>query len=255
MSLALARTLRHVAPLPDMCERGTDNELRCTVRSDGVEVFAQSATVSIFDMSGAPLVAAASASVSDGSTARYVWSTPANTPLGEGYRVQWTHVFDTDVGDDVSPTITMDNQVMVVRQRLICPVGVQELWSEAPALNPSTNGGPITAMTATDQERFVDTAWMRIEQRLLSMGRRPYLVIGPGALAEVTTLSALALVFAALGHRLNEAYAAQAESYRLQAEQAWSRLSVTYNEAQDGIPDSGRRSAKPSQIWAGRGRG
>lgn len=254
MGLTHPYGVRRTTFLPDQIEVGAANEVRCAVYFNGLEVYPDSGTVTIRRSGGAVLVDAAAATVEDGASSRYVYDAPTTIPFEEGGVVRWELTFDNGIGEAEGPvTLAFENEAVFVRCRPTCPIAIEHVWMVAPALKPAGTGGAITVMTRAEQEGMLENAWIQVEQRLLSAGRRPYLVIGASALVEVTRLTFLALAFGALGHRLNEAHTATAESYRLQAEEAWKRVRLTYDETQLGGGDNVRVSARRAGVFLGRG--
>jgi len=119
-----------------------------------------------------------------------------------------------------------------------------DLIRRVPALDPAS-ASVIT--TASDYQDFIDEAWTEIQLRLINLGNRPNLVIGPSALRDVLMYLALALIFENEAAQDN-GYLVRAESYRDQYELAWSRLQLTYDSDDDGQPDVKRRAAGAS-VW------
>lgn len=240
--------------LPDQLVVGAENEVRCTVYMNGSEVYASSATVTVVRAHRTVVVATMAAETPEGGSARAKLTIPSTTPFEEGGTVRWRLTFDDGIGEAHGSTVVdFENEAMFVRVRPVCPISIEHVWMVAPALQPGIPGGAVTTMGAQQQEGMLEMAWIEVEQRLLTYGRRPFLVIGSSALVEVTRLTVLAKLFAALGHRLNEAHTATAESYRLQAEEAWKRVRVAYDETQIGGGSGPRVSARRAGTFVGRG--
>ncbi len=232
--------------LPDFLERGIANTVQARLERHGVAVAIVGGTCTVFDSTGSVVTTGATVDGPEEGTVEFA-VTPASTyQYGEGWRVLWVLVTE-DEG-----TQTVENEAMLVRRRLGHPVSMALVWTLAPQLNPG-GGDPITAMTAERQAALLTLAWVRVQTRLMENGKRPFLVVGSSALVEITTHTVLHLIFSALSHSLNEAYAEIAELHRVRCEEAWVRVRLAYDETQDGVVD-GRKSAMPSAIWLGRGR-
>ena len=252
MSTTFAQGIRAALTLPDMCEAGASNTLRCPVYVDGVLTEPTSGTVTIYDATGAVVVNQQSVSKA-GDSAYYAWATPATAIKGTGWRVQWDLVMP---GDGFSAgAFKFENEAMVVRKRLTCPVTTQLLWLTSPGLNPG-GSQPITALTAAEQDYMIEIAWIKTQGRLLAQDRKPYMIIASHGLFEFVEQSALALIFGAMAQRLNESYAVIAEGHRVNAENAWKRVRFEYDTSDTGSASAdgaSRKASRPAQIWLGRG--
>lgn len=234
-------------PLPYMMERGQPNTLEVRVARNGEPATIESGTYAIFDPTGAPSTSG-TVTVGPEPGLATISSTPSTAiPYGEGWRVTWALIIE-DEGEDAH---TFENAAMIVRERLVCPVTTTALWTVAPALNPSKETR-VTDLSELEQASLITTAWVKVQQRLLEYGRRPFLVVGNYALHEVTLQTALHLIYAALSSQAYEAYGALAEQHRMQAEEAWKRVRLDYDMSQDGVLET-RLPAKPGVVWFGRG--
>lgn len=244
MPVTVAPPIRARFPVPDVLQRGAANTLRCPISESGVAVAPTSGTITITDGAGTVQVSAATATISS-SVATYSYTPAATLQLGERWVVEWSLVTST------YGTLTFRNDAMLVRNLIYCPISVDDLWPLEPALQPSGSDAQ-TAMTVADFDAKLEEAWITVQNRLIQMGKRPYLVIGANALREVVQHQTLVLVFRGLETRLPNAYAEKANRYHALLEEAWTRARLTYDEADDGKPDEGRRAARPSALWIGR---
>lgn len=244
MAVTLGPAVRARLPLPDTIERGTANTLRCPLYDASGVVAPTSGTITITDAGGTVQVSAASVTITS-NVATYSWTPGATLTLGDGWVVEWSLV-TTAYG-----TLAIRNGAMLCRVRLTCPITVDDLYALEPSLSPA-GSDPITAMTAADFDARLEEGWTQVQSRLLAMGKRPYLAVGAHALREVTQRTALAVVFRGLSTRLASAYTEMADRYHDMAEQAWTRVRLTYDETDDGKPDVGRKAARPAAIWIGR---
>lgn len=244
MPVTVGPPVRARLPLPDMLERGALNTLRCPLSDANGALTPTGSTVTITDRAGTVHVSAAAATIT-ASVPTYAYTPASTLQLGEGWIVEWSHT-TTEYG-----VVGIRNDAMLVRRRLTCPISVDDLWQLEPSLQPS-GSDPQTSMTSTDFDAKVDEAWVQIQSRLLQAGKRPYLVIGSGALREVVQYATLAIVFRGLETRLPNAYTEKAGKYHALLEEAWTRARLTYDETDDGKSDEGRRAARPSALWIGR---
>ena len=233
------------SPVPDQIERGVPNTVEARFAFDGAPVVLTSGTCTVFDASNNTVATGVVTVGGEVGRAAFTFTPATTRSFSEGWRTEWEVT-------DGSRTYTMQNDAMLVRKRLACPVTMATVWLRAPALDPS-GADPITAMTAQDQASMLTAAWLAIQVRVIEYGKRPYLVVGGSALHEVTLETTLFYIFEALAHRLAETYGPIAEAHRMRAEDAWKRVKLAYDETQDGTPD-GRVAVKPSGIWVGRGR-
>lgn len=231
-------------PLPDLIERGTATTLRCPVYLDGELAVPSSAHVQVLDRGG-QVVAGGAASVVDG-VAEYTVPGPtlASHELAEGWQVVWTLTVDGEVH-------RVRNEAALVRYRLHPVISDADLYERVPALSPHAPR-PITDRTTYQTER--DAAWVQIQRRLISQGRRPWLVLSPGALAEAHLTLTLALILEGLSVRTAEAISDRAAEYRRQYQDAWRQLSFVYDEPGGGLASAqnARRTPRAPIFLAGR---
>lgn len=241
MPTSLGPAVRARLPLPDLLERGQPNTLRAPLEDSGGPVSATSARLSITRGSTTLLDDVAATIVSGVPT--YEWAPASTLELGDVV-VRWT-IVTASYG-----TLSVRNDGVVCRVRLLCPIGAADLWPLAPSLNPAGDS-PVSAMTLADFDAAVGEAWIAVQQRLLTAGRRQHLVIGAHALREVCQHHTLAIVWGALAHRLNEAYRQLAIDHGTMLEAAWGRVRLVYDESDDGEPDAGRKAGQPAVLWIG----
>ncbi len=239
MPTTLTTPLRARLPLPDTIERGQANALRCPLYLSGTLTAPASGVVSVYDANGTARVDNAAVTVAS-SVAGYAWTPATDLALGENWRVEWTLVVS-------GVTYQFRNPAMLVRCRPSCPITPQDMYDLAPALNPG-GSDPVTAASAADHDGMIEVAWVDVQGRLLAAGRRPWLVIGGHALRDVTLYTALARTFDSLSHRNRETYGEAGKDYQRRADDAWARLTLTYDADDDGAANSGRRGAS-GVLW------
>lgn len=228
----------------ELIDHGRANLLKCPVYRAGALVSptqGASSTITVKDSSGT-IVVSTTVTVTD-SVAQYSLAAAAIasyvTP-SEGWLVEWALLMADGV------VHTFSTQAMLVRRQLYPVVTEADLYRRASVLDPAGTA-PITSLTNyTDK---LDEAFVHIQNRLIEAGRRPWLIIAPGALRDVHALLTLALIFEDLASRLNEAHQVRAVSYRNQFEDAWARLKFPYEDS-DGMPVPGSaRGASAGMIW------
>ena len=229
--------------LPDLLERGLANTLRCPVYLSGALVAPSSGTVSIYDATGTAQVSGASVTIT-GSVATYSYTPATSLPLADDWRVEWTLTIS-------GATVYARNDAALVRARLRNPVTDQDIYSRNSALDPSS---PTVIHSLSTLQDFLDASWQEIQRRLIGRGRRPWLVMSPSALYDVSLNLALSYVYDDFASRLNPAYAEQAATYRERYEDKWKEVSFKYDDLDDGKATPGRRrSASPTTWLCGRG--
>lgn len=243
MTATFGPAVRVPSSLPDVFERGVSNTTSCPIYAAGTLVTPTSGSCSISGPGGAVVASGAVTIVS--GVATYEWTPPASTSLGEGWQVTW-ELSTTDHG-----VIRHRNEGMIARFRGICPLSVSDLYDVAPAIKPGNTS--ISAMTHEDIDAKIRVAWEQVQVRLISLGRRPWLVIGSYALKEVTQLTALSIIYSGLQHRGNEAILATSQQYQVDLKAAWDRLKLTYDEGDAGTAATGKKAGGIGQLWIGRG--
>lgn len=241
MPASLGPAVRARFPLSDLCERGQANILRAPLEDSGGAVSATSARISI-TRGSTTLVNNEAATIVSG-VPTFEWTPAASVALGD-IVVRWTIVTST------YGTLSVRNDGVVCRVRLLCPIGASDLWPLAPSLDPDGDA-PVSAMTLADFDDAIGEAWIAVQQHLLNSGRRQHLVIAANALRQVCQHQALAIIWAGLAHRLNEAYREVARDHRDQLKDAWDRVRLVYDEADDGEPDAGKKAGQPAVLWIG----
>lgn len=229
--------------LPDLIERGIANTLRCPLYLDGALVAPSSGTISIYDASNTAQVSGASATIT-GSVATYSYSPSASLTLGDNWRVEYTLTVS-------GATVYARNDAALVRARLRNPVTDADLYSRMSSLNPSNQ---TVIHSLSDLQDYLDASWQEIQRRLINKGRRPWLAMSPSSFYDASLWLALSLIFDDFATRLNEAYAAQAATFRERYEAAWRELTFRYDESDSGQADAARRRSANPTIWlCGRG--
>ncbi|MCB9763925.1 MAG: hypothetical protein H6739_29410 [Alphaproteobacteria bacterium] len=222
-----------------MLERARANSLSCPIWQDGSLVAPSSGTITIWDGSGTKQVDADSITVSS-STATYSYTPSSSLSYGEGWRIEWSLIID-------SVTHVFRNDASLVRVSLYSPITDADLFRRVSSLNP-TGAAPLSSVS--DYQDYLDEAHVIIQNRLISRGNRPNLILSPSALREVYLTLTLSLIFSDFATRLNDSYEAMSQEYKRDYQAAWDDLRFTYSSG-DEEENSGtrrRRSASPT-IW------
>lgn len=227
--------------LPELLERGRDNTIKCPVYRAGALVAPSSGTVNVYDANNTLVVSAGAVTVS-GSVAQYTVTAGvlASPAMGDGWRVEWSLAMPD------STTRLFRNAGSLVRAAMAPPISDVDLFRRVSGLDPSSN---VPLSNHTDYQTFIDEAHTEIQLRLISAGRRPWLVMEPSAMRQPYLLLTLALIFEDFRSRLNAAYAETAADYRRQYEAAWTGLTFHYDESTDGQSAQGRRKSSRPTTW------
>ena len=218
---------------PYLIVRGTDTDVSIALEQYGAAVTITSATATVYDASGNQ-IAQYTDSATTSPTVTVLGSATTGESLSERWRVEW----DLD-----GRVITAAAQL--VRQGWTPAITDADIYRRAPALDPS-GASPISERTEYEDERA--EAIHHVRDRMLSEGRRPWLVVEQHRLREPLVLLALALIFEGLAVRDPETLYPIADRYRRQFEAAWSALTFQYDETEDGNAEAGRTTARPA-LW------
>lgn len=219
--------------------RGVDTVLSAPVWASGALVAPTAATARVYDSNGA--LFATLAAVISGSIAQVtvLGSTTTGLALGVGWRVEWDLV--------IAGAVRTARTIAVLARSVLYPVVTDEdLYGVQPQLRP----GSVGALTReTTYQGYLDEAWRQIEDRLLSAGRRPWLVLEPQALRSPHLYLTMALVFESLSIQSAGALGVMAEQYRREYEATWARVSMAYDRDDDGIADDHKVGAGSGSIF------
>jgi hypothetical protein len=181
-----------------------------------------------------------------GSVATAALGAPAlaSADLGERWQVRFR--IPTAAGDVVASA-----DAAVVLRRLLPVVTDLDLFAVMPALSP---GNPNSITRHTTFQGVIDEAWRRVRLRLIQAGRRPWLILSPGAIRQVHLLQTLVLIFEELAATGGEVNNERALRYSEQLAEEWGRVKLEYDETGDGTPGHATRNAG-GPLWLGRPRG
>lgn len=213
--------------------RGVDTEISCPLERAGAAVEVTDGDVLVTGPTGA--VATDTVTVTAGVPSYVVdGDDTAALALGDhGWLVTWT----LTVSGETEPVVVR-SPAALVRTCLRPVIAAGDLYRRVPALDPASRSAITRDDAGTSHQWAIDESWSEIEDRLLDNGRRPWLVLSPGALRLVHLHAALALIFEDLDSRLSAGvYAMRAEQHRRAADVAWDRLDLRYDTDRDGAVD------------------
>ena len=221
-------------------ERARSNTIKCPVYRDAALVAPSSGTVTVYDGSEDAVVDGAAVTVS-GSIAQYT-STAGTLPITRALEPGWVFLWALVMPDGVTHTF---RTIGGLGRRALYPVVSDSVLTDT--RSSLTNLRPASKSSWQD---YIDEAWLTITARLEQSGRRPHLVMEPGALREVHTHRSLELIFRDLaingGPQFLELARDEAAAYR----QAWSELRFSYDEDDDGFASSSRRKQPAAAtVW------
>src|SRR5688500_18352687 len=135
-------------PLPDFIVQGQDHDLTCPIYRNGTLVAPESATISIYDATNAPVVEDAAATIT-GSVPTYTVSSATTEDLTRsmGWRVEWTITLDD--GTVLRPR----NDAALVLSELLPVITDANIIRRVPALDPNSPSG---IGSPTGYQSFID---------------------------------------------------------------------------------------------------
>jgi hypothetical protein len=233
--------------LPYLLEVGQDVKLCAPVYDNGALVAPTAGTITIYDETGTAVVSAAAVTIS-GSQAEYtaIGSLTSSRSPSAGWRVEWSLTLTG--GDVVRPRST----AYVVRRRLYPTIADLDVAKRVPSLAITFDGRPTSAGTTTYQG-YIEDADTEVQRRLISAGRRSWLVVDAWALREVWLTLTIALIYDALVGAASpgDPYAERAAHFRELFEAAWTSATLQLDWDEDGDVDEvdRRTSARPAGVW------
>lgn len=219
---------------PVMLLHGRANVISLLLSRDDETVTPSAASVRVEDGSGHSLWSGAATIGAGGLCAATV---PAIDRLpAEGWLVTWSVTVEGEV-------IPLTCEAVHVLQQLYPVVSIETLRGERADLFGS---GSVTSA----YQAKIDRAWEEISARIIAEGKRPWLVVGPSALAEVHTCLALAKIYEDRPITGSAAAAAtsHAKTYRDRYEAAWGRLVLTQSDPAR-LRGSAPKTAARSGLW------
>jgi hypothetical protein len=227
---------------PEILERGRANTITCPVYRLGTLVAPNSGTVSIYKADQTAIVSAAAVTIS-GSVAQYATSTLSSYQYEEGWLVEWALAMPDGV------THTFRRDAVLARRRLYPVV------TDADLLRRHSDLTQLRASGVTSYQDYIDEAWAIIENRLVTSGRRPWLVMSASSLRDAHMALTLHLIWLDYATSAGDTsrYQQLADHYGRGYEEAWSRLTFSYDETDENKVDVRRASGAPTLWLCGRG--
>lgn len=226
-------------------ERGRQQTMTCPTQRLGATATPTSGTITIYRPDQTTLLTAA-VTVPVGGIATYTLTAGSTTSeqLGEGYLVEWALLMPDGV------THTFRTDAAVVRRSLYPVISDADLTMRHSDL-PS-----LLASGTTSYQSYLDESFATIQNRLISQGRRPYLVIQPSALREAHLALTLHMIFLDFQTSAGDGgrWQALAEHYLRAYTEAWAQLKFTYDESDENRVDPTSKKGATSTVWLnGRG--
>ena len=229
---------------PELLERGRDNAITCPVYRLGALVAPTSGTVSVYRADQTAVVNAQAVTIS-GSIARYTVPSAslASLQYEEGWLVEWSLAMP----DGVTHTFRRDGAL--VRRRLYPVV------SDADLLRRHSDLTQLRAPSVSSYQDYIDEAWAVIENRLITTGKRPWLVMSASAFRDAHMALTLHLVWLDYATSAGDSsrYQQLADHYGRGYEEAWSRLTFAYDETDENKVSERRTGGAPTLWLCGRG--
>lgn len=229
---------------PHIFQKGIAGSLTAPVYLDGGEVAASGATIKIYRPDGTEFSA--------GSVAfavfpvRWTWLATDfdDEAVGEGWIFEWT--ITTSTGWEF---VARNDGALVYRQ--LFPVLTDaDLYRRHHDLDPSVAGS--IAGTNADYQEYIDEAWRTINDKLIGMGRRPWLSMSPTAFRPLHLYMTLELIFRDFATSMGDGgkYYDLAVMYGDMAKDEWPKLNYLEDTDNDGkLDDARRRASAVSTIW------
>jgi len=226
--------------LPQLIERAQLTTLRVELWRDGALVAPSSGQITVYDADGAEIVSSAAVTIT-ASVATYAVlaaSVPVTLTLSDRWRVKWV----LDVGA-VSVQVWQDAALVL---RALRPVVSDE--------DLVRRHYELRVWLSQDRSSYQDQrdeAWDVIQGRLLSQGRRPWLVMSPWSLRAVHVALALGIIFRDASSSASGGmgkYDELAKSYMAEYEAEWDRIVLTYDEDQDDLIDADEQGVSGQPV-------
>jgi hypothetical protein len=227
--------------LPYAIERGRSQVITLSVYSGSALTAPSSGTLTLYAPDGTSASSGSVSIVSD--VAEYTVSGLTSYDYGEGWAVEWA----LTMPDGVAHTFRNDAALCrVAPQQSVTPA---DLYRREPYLDASSTG-------AVASETWVDQcleAYVELQRRLWSRGRRPWQIVDQAALRQAELLLALSYAYRALASRDTSGTARdQAEHYHAESRRSWAAVTVRYDLDDDGAIEGDERTAvKPASVWLG----
>jgi len=162
-------------------------------------------------------------------------------PIGE-YYIQFDFTTEGHGSHDAE-SFSARNELFICKAIFKPTVIPSDIYAKAPSLNPAS-ASTVSSYTSDDFATFIDTCWNDITNELISMGKRPQMIISPTQLKVWHIAKVLALVYEDFGSRNNEIYLQLSDKWKAEAKKAKESLSIKYEG-----DVSGRRRKITNTLW------
>lgn len=226
--------------LPQLIERAQQTVLRVELWRDGALVSPSAGQFTAYDEDGTEIVSSASVTITSGVATYAVLASavPVTLTLSDRWRVKWV----LEVGG-VGVTVWQDAALVL---RALRPV-----VSDEDLLRRHYELRVWLSQDRSSYQDQRDEAWDAIEGRLLSQGRRPWLIMSPWSLRAVHVALSLAIIFRDASSSASGGmgkYDELAKSYMAEYEAEWDRIVLTYDEDQDDLIDADEQGVSGQPV-------
>jgi hypothetical protein len=230
-------------PTPHLIERGSDSIVECPVYRDDVLVLPTAGQLLVYNQAGT-LVSSNLVVTFPGNVAAATIPaslTEALTTAEEGWRCEWLLTI-------AGAVVRFRNKACVCKYRLYPTIAGVDVTQRLRALDTSL---PAVITTRTSYQSAIDEADIEVQNRMIKLGKRPWLVSEPSALREVWLFCTIAIVLESMAVQ-NAEFRAVAADWRAKFEAEFSSASTTFDYDDDGHtsePEK-REAVKVGTVWA-----
>lgn len=227
--------------LPVIIERGVTQTLTFVVLKDGELATVSAGTITILDEVGTVIVNAAALTISSGTCTYSLNASLVPATLQPSERWQVT----------LSLTVSALTET-IVKDAVLALHALHPIMADADLLARHSDLATLLPSNRTSWFSHIDAAHEVIGRRLLSRGRRPWLVMSPWSFYDCHLNLALSLVFSDLETYTSGSgkYAEMAAKYMQDYESAWTNLEFHYDAAASGnVRDAASSVAGQPSIW------
>lgn len=211
--------------LPDLIERGRDELIACPVYLDDTLQLPSAGSVTVYDRNNTAISTPTVTFPGSIATATIPSAAAAALDFAEGWRVAWLLTMPDTVQH------RFENTAALVRKRLYPTITGVDINRKLRALTLSAADG---ILARTNHQDTIDEADVELQNRLIEMGRRPWLVVTPTALRQTYLNLSIALIFESLAAQNPAQYSTIAAEWRQKYEEALGKASVQFDYDQDG---------------------
>lgn len=237
--------VRYIArfPTPHLIERGADTLVQCPVYYDDQLVLPTAGELKVYDRRNVEVFSSAAVAF-PGSIATDTIPAAVTSGLAgyeEGWRAEWLLTL-------AAVPVRFRNDAVVCKYRLYPTIAGVDIAQRLRALDPSQ---PAVITTRTNFQPVIDECDIEVQNKMLELGKRPWLVSSPSALRQVWLLGSIALVLESLAVQNPQQYAETAKDWRSKFEAAFLKAAATFDYDDDGLTENpaDRESLQPAVVW------